>query len=394
MNPPLNPPRGVASIALAVALMLNAGAATAQNAPSSQRNAWEFGAVLDLAHSSKALALGKREKGLALGHSDVTARGPLGRHLSAQFTVAAHSDDGKIEAEVEEAWVQTRGLPAGLQVRAGRFASQVGALNEQHPHADDFVERPMMYRSMLGGHWFDDGVRVNWTAPTSMYLSIGAEVFSGRQLVKEAVSKPRPGAATLRLKLGDDWGTSHSWQLGASYVHNRREAALEEAHEEHEGEEGAGHATEEHAHAHGAVFSGRRMWMLDMAWKWAPDGNNRLQQVKLLAEVAQISGLNRYATSGDRHRAGALSAVWRFHQDWEVGVRTDWLRARMPHGEHFDPVRLQEQTVMLAWKPTHAQTLRVQFVKQHRGQGIEGVADRAVQLQYVISLGAHGAHAF
>ena len=74
------------------------------------------------------------------------------------------------EVELEEAWAQTRTLPAGFQVRAGRFSSQLGYLNEQHPHTDDFIERPLLYRAFLGGHYFDDGVRVNWTAPTDLYL--------------------------------------------------------------------------------------------------------------------------------------------------------------------------------------------------------------------------------
>jgi hypothetical protein len=92
--------------------------------------------------------------------------------------------------------VQTRSLPAGFQARLGRFSSQIGYLNEQHPHADDFVERPLLYRALLGGHWFDDGLRLNWTAPTPFYLMVGAEAFRGRQLVKEATqaTRPQPGA--------------------------------------------------------------------------------------------------------------------------------------------------------------------------------------------------------
>src|SRR5690606_18484836 len=120
-----------------------------------QEKGWEVGAVLDITHTSRELALGKREQGLALGHSDVVARGPLGSHFVAQVGLAAHQHDGKVEFDMEEAWIQTRSLPAGFQARAGRFFSQIGYLNEQHPHADDFVERPLLYRAFLGGHWFD-----------------------------------------------------------------------------------------------------------------------------------------------------------------------------------------------------------------------------------------------
>lgn len=358
-----------------------------------QEKGWEFGAVLDVAHTTREMALGQRDQGLALGHSDAVARGPLGRHFSAQVGAAAHQHDGKVEFEMEEAWVQTRSLPAGFQARAGRFSSQIGYLNEQHPHADDFVERPLLYRAFLGGHWFDDGLRVNWTAPTPFYMTLGAEMFRGRQLVEEATSSRNPGAMTLSMKVGNDIGRSQSWQLGASYLHNRREAAVEDGHGEegHAEEEGHGHG---HAHAHGAALSGKHMWLLDAAWKWAPDGNNRREQLKLVAEYARVTKPNRYADNSDYHDALSLSAVWRFAQEWEVGARTDWLRARVPHGDHFHDGRLREHALMVAWKPTHSQALRLQFTNQPRAEEFENRSKRTVQLQYVLSFGAHGAHSF
>ena len=382
--------RRAATIAL---LAPAATLALAQTSPS----AWQAGAVVDLGASSRELALEGREQGLGLGHSDVNVRGPLGRHFEAQGTAAVHSDDGKVEAEIEEAWLQTRSLPAGWQVRAGRFSSQLGYLNELHPHTDDFVQRPLLYRAFLGGHWYDDGLRINWTAPTDLYLRLGMEVFRGRQLVRDAASAKRPGAVVLAARAGGDIGRSQSWQAGLSLLHNRREAAVEE-HEEHEehGEEEEGHEAgheEEHAHAHGAAFSGRRTWLADIAWKWAPEGNNRQQQLRVAYEHAVVERPNRFATGSDRHHAGYLSVVWRFAPQWETGARFDLLRVRQPHEDHFDDGRLREAALMLAYKPTHAQTLRVQFTQQ-RDRGGFAEANRALQLQYILNFGAHAAHSF
>jgi hypothetical protein len=99
------------------------GLSMAQGLP--RPNAWEAGVVLDVASSSQALALGARDKGLGLGHSDLLVRGPLGQHLSAEANVGLHTQDRQLEAHIENAWLQTRSLPAGLQARAGRFASQM-----------------------------------------------------------------------------------------------------------------------------------------------------------------------------------------------------------------------------------------------------------------------------
>ncbi len=387
--------RRPAVVALAAAAATGQGLAQpAQPAQPQAGGGWQFGAVLDLAHTTRTLALGSRDQGLQLGHSDLTASGPLGTLFKAQLTATFETHDGKLERGIEEAWIETTRLPAGLQARAGRFASQIGYLNPQHPHADDFVERPLLYRGFFGGHWNDDGLRLNWTAPTPFYLMFGAEAFRGKRLVEGVASPARtPGVATLVVKTGADLNRSHSWQLGLAHIRSRREAAVEEHEEGEEGEEGAGGHDHEHHH-HGAQFTGRKTWMVDFTWKWAPGGNNRDQQVRAGFEAARITGLNRFATARDKHEANAITLVWRFRSDWEVGARADWLRVRMPHEDHFDNGLLRERALMLAWKPSHMQSLRLQYTAQRDAVGFENPAKRSVQLQYVLAFGAHGAHAY
>ncbi len=355
--------------------------------------AWEFGGVLDLTHTTRPLAAGMRDQGLQLGHSDLTASGPLGRHLRGHVGAVFETHDGKLEKGFEEVFIETTSLPYGLQARAGRFASQIGYLNQQHMHADDFTERPLLYRAFFGGHWNDDGVRLNLTLPTSFYWMVGAEAMRGKKLVEETFDRVKnPGVATLVTKIGDDINRSHSWQLGFSYIKSRREALVEEEHDhEEEGHDG-GH---DHAgHAHGAQFSGRNTYMIDATWKWAPGGNNRDQQVRVSFEAAQIKGLNRFAKASDKQEANALSVVYRFSPSWEVGARSDWLRVRVPHGDHFHSGLLREQSVMLAWKPTHMQSLRLQYSRQRNAVEFENPSKRTLQLQYVMAFGAHGAHSF
>ena len=371
-------------------------------AAQAQSKNWEVGAVLDLTHTTRPLAAGLRDQGLQLGHSDLTASGPLGRYLRGHLGAVFETHDGKLEEGIEEAFIETTALPAGLQLRAGRFASQIGYLNQQHLHADDFSERPLLYRSFFGGHWNDDGLRLNLTLPTPFYWMVGVEAFRGKKLVAELADGVRdrsPGAATWVTKMGDDLNRHHSWQLGLSYLQNRREAAVEDAHDhdhdlDHDamGEPVAHEA--EHEHGHGAAFTGRKTWMLDATWKWAPNGNNRDQQVRVTFEAARITDPNRFAGSGDRHQARALSAVWRFNPAWEVGVRGDWLRVAVPHEDHFDRGQLREQSVMLAWKPSHMQTLRLQLSRQSNAVEFDSPSKRSVFLQYVLAFGAHGAHGF
>lgn len=363
--------------------LLSLGIAAAASAQSSA--GWQWGAVLDVTHSSRALAEGGRDRGLQLGHSDLLGSGPVGSQFKARLAAVFATHEGNLEKSMEEAWLETTRLPAGLQLRAGRFASQIGYLNQQHPHADDFVERPLLYRSFLGRHWNDDGLRLNWTAPTPFYLMVGAEAFGGKRLVDQVQqTAPRVGAQTLAVKVGADFDRSNSWQLGWSQLYNRRQAVLQE------------HGDEEDTHAphHGARFSGRRMSVLDLTWKWAPGGDARHRQLRLGVEAAQIRGIAGAETSGARHEAHAIALVWRWHRQWELGARLDALRARVVHEDELEPARLKERSLMLAYKPSHLQTLRLQYTTQLEAQGVENPARRALQVQYVLGFGAHPAHAY
>lgn len=360
---------------------------------------WEFGAVLDVAQTSKKAELGYRDRDLALGHSDVLIRGPLGAALSAESILATHMVDGRLEVHAERLLISTRMLPLGLSAVAGRFASQIGYLNEQHPHADDFTERPLLYRGFLGNHWFDDGLRLNWVAPTPFYLRIGAESFTGRQLIKEAETKPSIGAWTFSAKTGGDFNPSNSWQFGLSYLGNRRQAEVHE----HGGNETV------HDHVHGAAFSGRHMWISDLVYKWAPNGNPKQEQVRMVWEHAVVSGI--HPESGSlRHAGSTLGAVWRFQPSWELGLRSDWLRVNKPEFHEddgngvgrsleFGAARLREQSLMTAYKPNHRQTYRLQY-SQQRAVGPDAAdvfarpASRVIQFQVVIGFGAHSAHSF
>jgi hypothetical protein len=49
---------------------------------------------------------------------------------------------------------------------------------------------------------------------------------------------------------------------------------------------------------------------------------------------------------------------------------------------------------MVAYKPSHMQTVRLQYTTQRDVVGFEAPAKNAVQLQYVMAFGAHGAHPY
>ena len=87
------------------------------------------------------------------------------------------SEDG---FEIEEAYFTSTALEHGLRFKGGKFNSNFGYLNEQHHHSWDFSDMPLVYESFLGMHGINEnGVQLQWTAPTSFYLMLGAEILQG-----------------------------------------------------------------------------------------------------------------------------------------------------------------------------------------------------------------------
>jgi hypothetical protein len=75
--------------------------------------------------------------------------------------------------------VETLALPTGLKLKAGRFLSGVGYLNQQHPHEWDFSDAPLAYKAFFGYRLQNDGVQLRWVAPTALFFELGAEAANG-----------------------------------------------------------------------------------------------------------------------------------------------------------------------------------------------------------------------
>jgi hypothetical protein len=101
--------------------------------------------------------------------------------------------------------MQTTSLPAGFTLRAGRFFSGIGYLNEQHSHTWDFADQALPYRAFLNTQYDDDGIQLRWLAPTTQFIEFVHELFLGnafpaggapiRGLARTA-SSPIPGATS------------------------------------------------------------------------------------------------------------------------------------------------------------------------------------------------------
>ncbi|MBV0932756.1 porin [Marinobacterium weihaiense] len=351
--------------------------------------------IIDAYHSSNDTALGGRTKGWGLSHTELGISQQFGSFARGTLTTVLEANEDETDVSVEEAYLQSLSLPAGMTLRAGRFLSDLGYLNGQHPHADSFTQRPLMYRAFLGGHYYDDGVGVSLVVPTDLYWRISAEAFDGGEL-GEYETDSTVGTWALSTTLGGDLSRSHSWQAGVSYLRNRMLEADTDAHDDHHHHE-HDHEGGAHGHSHGAEYAGKHLYLADLVWKWAPEGNNRNRQLTLSAEYARATDLNEHASSDEYHEGWYGSAVYRFAPQWSAGLRHGRVDVKLGHDDHFHDGALEETTAMLAWSPSHSQTLRVQYTHQDAVEDWHDTfagADNTVTVQYIVSFGAHDAHAF
>jgi len=334
---------------------------------------------------------GERGKeGFAIDESELNFSASVDDKFYGSVTAAIVREAGEDKIELEEAYVQTLpglGLPTGLGVKAGRALWTFGYLNEHHTHADDFVDRPLPYRAFLNNAFNDDGIEASWVLPTGFYSEIGGGVFRGADFPFGGADGGRLGHWSAFARVGGDIGRDQSWRLGGYALRGQAE----------------GRTTNDGA----LTFVGdTNLYALDLRYTWAPTGNPRQQEVTLLGEYFWRSEKGTYedtaaetgAVAFDKSSSGWFAqAVYKFHPQWRVGARYSRLdSAAVPDGlagSALDPSGHDPHAyaVMADWTNSEFSRLRLQYNRERLSRG---EADNQFLAQYVMSIGAHGAHKF
>jgi len=328
-----------------------------------------------------------------LGESELIITSNVDPYFRGQLVAALTPDN---ELEVEEAFFQTLALGRSFTLKGGRFLSGIGYQNEIHQHAWDFQDAPLAYKAFLGGRLNDDGVQLRWLAPTDLFIELGAELGRGRAFPGTDRNRNGANMGSLFGHVGGDIGASTAWRAGLSYLSaSPQDRAFTDL------------GTTQ-------SFSGEsRTWIADFILKWAPNGNASVTNFKLQGEYFRRheSGTLTFADTftdayASRQSGWYTQALYQFMPRWRVGYRYD----RLDHGTvdngivanglgptaadfpllmtDYNPTR---NTAMVDWNPTEFSRWRLQYAVD---KSRVGLTDNQLLLQYILSLGAHGAHKF
>jgi hypothetical protein len=338
------------------------------------------------------------EEGFNLRHLELQLSADVDPYFKGS-AIAAIDEDG---AEMEEAVMETTSLPWGLKLKGGKFFSDFGYINAQHSHQWDFTDQPLIYKLCLGDHGLNDkGLQLSWLAPTPFYLLAGVEAFQGdnENMFAYHGDEPLPTHDGPRvgvgwLKIGPNMPGNHALQFGAFGATGKHQEA-------HDGNEDG---DEDHWLDGDSTF-----WGCDGVYKYNathPHGQgdftaqaeyfNRRKDLEVVGhELAPQFVGNSRVDDQDGYYA---QAVYGFQPRWRAGVRWEQVGltndSEQPDGTESHYGSSERAGLMLDFTPSEFSRIRLQG-NQGSYETVDGREDATeVMVQWMISLGAHGAHKF
>jgi len=336
-----------------------------------------------------------RPAGLSLRETELALEANVDDYFHGFANISlSNNNDGSTTVSVEEAAINTTSLPYGLVAKIGRFYSDIGYQNHVHTHAWDFVDAPLVYRTMLGDQLADDGGQLKWVAPLDVFLEFGGELTRGGRFPGGGDKRSGVPAKDVFVHYGDDFNDSSSYRLGLSYYRvdaDRRSTSDDLGTTQFSGHSGLG--------------------IFDFIYKWAPHGNPTVHNAVVQGEVFVRSesgalvfdpGASPIDSDYRGHQHGFyLQGVYQFMPMWRAGVRYDRVGSSNAVSDPAPGTTLailadhghpQRYSAMVDWSHSEFSRLRLQYNRDQSRVG--GGGDNQVFLQYIFSLGSHPAHTF
>ena len=359
-----------------------------------------------------------RKRGFTVRGVELSMQGAVDPYLDGEMHSVAFIDpiQGETVFELEEAFMTTRTLPHGLQLKAGQFLTEFGRINPTHPHAWAWLDQPIIATRLFGPDGMRaPGARLGWLMPTDWFSQLYVAVqngngesmpsflaneeyfeerpIGGRPFVYEPVRSLRDLVYTVRWE--NSWTTcceEVTWLLGESASFGSNTTG-----------------------AHGDT----QMYGVDLTRKWKPAKNDRGWPFTIWMSEFMVRrywadsffGPNPadptstlFLPSETMTDCGFYTQfLYGFKPKWAIGLRYEYVwgdnyslnQDYVPVSHNEDPFRDDRHRVspLLAWYLTEFSRFNFQYNFDH-AQHLPGKTAHSFWLGAEFMLGSHPAHKF
>ncbi|MCF6258089.1 MAG: hypothetical protein L3J98_14265 [Gammaproteobacteria bacterium] len=329
--------------------------------------------------------------GFTVQNVELSLSSTVDNYFDAQANLIFLIDtEGETVVELEEAFLTTRGLSSGLQIKAGQFFTEFGRQNKQHPHTWAFVDQPVILSRLFGGDGLrSQGARLAWLMPVGWYseLYLGAQNANG-ETVTSFLFAPGEEVAGHTLQ-------ERSANKGSELLYNARwlnGLDLSETVSMNIGFSGLIGPNSSGADTDTVIYGA------DIYLKWQP-----LRSQRGFPFVAwHTEFLKRDYDAGDvtdpshetlKDSGGFTQVLWGFKPGWIAGLRYDFARAN--GNTATDPQRDNRTRISpnVTWYLSEYSKLRLQY-NYDKTEHLADNTNHSLWLQYEFNIGSHAAHTF
>ncbi len=304
------------------------------------------------------LSEGPRNVDFEMHEAELALKSVVDPYARADAFISMANDNGEFVFELEEAYLTTLALPHQLEIKAGKYRSNVGKINQIHPHALPFIDTPALYSNYLGDEGLNDqGIALSWLVPNGAFYQDWTVGVSRGPAESESfvIDTGNQLLYTTHLKNFWDLTDNTTFELGLTGMA-------------------------------GPNDTGNTSWIggVDLTYKWKPVQFNRYRSLTLQAE----SFFSKRHTDNKAIDTWGMYALadYRFAERWNILVRYDF-------SDKPDNADWNERAVSstLGWTLTEFQ--KIEFGARRSWNDLIDT-NYAGFIRLIFVIGTHGAHVY
>lgn len=359
-------------------------------------------------HDGHAHATYNANNGFNLNYAELI----LSSSVDPYFSMDGVFHFSEAGVEIEEAYATTSALPANLRLRAGKMLSDFGRLNNQHHHAWDFGDMPLVYEAFLGNHGINElGLQLQWVAPAPHYLMIGAEALQGTNEMmfgNTLIGDPdNPIAAEERAPSLFTGYMKAAFDVGATTVMPGVSCAYGSSRLDHRDDEENPHAFAGNSVLYGADLTVKHYFDSYSFLTWQSEWLMRdMDGTQYAVDANNTDSVTGEAALNKKQAGFYTQLVYALNKNWRMGARYDniYMNDITKNGMTLvyddNGVKYEQNYVrysaMAEYHPSEFSRLRLQYNRNNAMYNEAGEQQDidTVMLQLNLAIGAHGAHSF